>query len=259
MQTSHAARFNELLYMLTWRDIKVRYKQSVMGFLWAILTPLLVIGAGIVVRVGLARYSGKVLTRDEIMSLMVRAVPWTFFVSALRFGTNSLLGNSSLVTKVAFPKSVFPLSAMLCSCFDFVIASTALVVVLFILGWFPSVHVLWAIVLLSILAALVAGLTLLLSAANLFFRDVKYLVEIILTYAIFLSPVLYDASFVGEWQWLLMLNPMSPVLEGLSAAVVYHRMPDPWWTAYSALVAAIFLLIGVRTFRKLEPRFAESI
>jgi ABC-type polysaccharide/polyol phosphate export permease len=259
MDILRLTRFSELLYMLTWRDIRVRYKQSIMGFLWAILTPSLVIGAGVLVRLGLARYAGREISTEEIMSLMVRAVPWTFFVAALRFGTNSLISNTSLVTKVAFPKEVFPISAILSSLFDFAIAGAALLLIIFAMGWMPSLHVLWAVILLLILTSFTAGLTLLLSAANLFFRDVKYLVEIVLTYAIFLTPVLYDASFVGEWQNVLMLNPVAPVLEGLANSVVFHRNPDPLWTAYSATVSVIALVVGYWSFIKLEVKFAESI
>jgi len=259
MSILRVSHFSDLLYMLTWRDIRVRYKQSLMGFLWAILTPSMVVGAGVLVRVGIAKYAGRELSIDDILSLMVRAVPWAFFVSALRFGTSSLLSNTSLVTKVAFPKEVFPLSAIVSSFFDFAIATAALLVLFLIMGWTPTLHALWFFVLILILVAFTTGLTLLLSAANLFFRDVKYLVEIVLTYAIFLTPVLYEASFVGEWRDLLMLNPISPIMEGLADAVVHHRTPDAAWTAYSAGSAVLALVVGYWTFRKLEQKFAESI
>jgi ABC-type polysaccharide/polyol phosphate export permease len=249
----------ELLYMLSWRDIRIRYKQSAMGFLWAILTPTLVVGAALVVRVGVARLRGDAVTNEDISSIALRAITWTFFSSAVRFGTNSLLGNSSLVTKIFFPREVFPLAAMMSSLFDFAIAGAAALVLLVILGWVPSVHVLWAFIFLYTLMAFTAGLTLLLSAANLFFRDVKYLVDIVLTYAIFLTPVLYDASFVGKWQGLLMLNPLSPILEGLVQSVVRHQSPDPFWTMYGVVVATVVLVMGYWSFKKLETRFAESI
>jgi ABC-type polysaccharide/polyol phosphate export permease len=245
--------------MLTWRDIRVRYKQSVMGFLWALLAPALVVAAGVVVRIGLARFTNVSISTDEVSSIVVRAVGWTFLISSLRFGTFSLISNTSLVTKVPFPRETFPLSAVLSSLFDSCVASLAMVIALFFLGWRPTVHVLLAIVPLLTLAALATGMTLLLSAANLFLRDVKYLVEIILTYAIFVTPVLYEASFVGSWERYLMINPMSSVLEGLAATVVYHRGLDPFWTAYSAIVAALVLGVGLAAFKRLEPKFAEAI
>jgi lipopolysaccharide transport system permease protein len=256
---AHVTRRSELLYMLAWRDIRVRYKQSVMGFLWAVLTPTLVVGAGIVVGAGMARYSGRSITFDHVAAIMVRAIAWTFFTSAIRFGSSSLLGNASLVTKVAFPRETFPMAAVLSSLFDFAIATTVLLAVLLFSGWAPSLHFLWAALLFGILIAFTTGLTLLLSAANLFLRDVKYLVEIILTYAIFLTPVLYDASFVGTWRNVLMLNPIAPIMEGLSVSIIGHRTPDLPWVAYSAAVAVAMLAFGAWSFKRLEPRFAESI
>jgi len=252
-------RFRELLYMVTWRDIRIRYKQSVMGLLWAILMPSLIVGAGVLVRLGGAKYTGATISVDDVASVMVRAVAWSFFIASIRFGTNSLIGNSTLVTKIAFPKEVFPVAATLSSLFDFAIASTAVLVVLFVIGWMPGLAALWAVPLIVELGMLTTGLALLLSAANLFFRDVKYLVEVLLTYAIFFTPVLYEASMLGKWSQLIMFNPIAPILEGLSDALVRNRAPDPGWAAYSLAVSSFCLLVGYRLFKQLEPKFAESI
>lgn len=253
------SRFGDLLYMLTWRDIHIRYKQSVMGFLWAILTPSMVVGAGVIVRIGVSRYSGQPISTNDLASVMVRAVAWTFFITSLRFGTNSLLSNIQLVTKVAFPKEIFPVSAVLSSLFDFSIAGFALLIALVVMGWLPSFHVLWTIPLMAMLVVFTAGLTMLLSAANLFFRDVKYIVDIILNYAIFFTPVLYDISFVGRWKNIVMLNPVAPVMEGLSNAVVDHVNPDPYWTTYTAVVSVVLFVYGYWQFKHLEYKFAETI
>lgn len=253
------SRFGDLLYMLTWRDIHIRYKQSIMGFLWAILTPSMVVGAGVIVRVGVSRYSGTPVSIEDLSSVMVRAVAWTFFITSLRFGTNSLLGNIQLVTKVAFPKEIFPVSAVLSSFFDFAIACSALLIALLVMGWVPSIHVLWAVPLMASLVLLTAGLTMLLSAANLFFRDVKYIVDIILNYAIFFTPVLYDISFVGQYENIVMLNPVAPVMEGLANAVVNHANPDPYWTLYTAVVGVVLFVYAYWQFKRLEYRFAETI
>ena len=245
--------------MVAWRDVRIRYKQSVMGLLWAILMPSLIVGAGILVRVGGAKYTGTTISFDDVASVMVRAVAWSFFIAGIRFGTNSLLGNSTLVTKIAFPKEVFPIAATLSSLFDFLIASAAVLLTLVVIGWVPTLHAFWGLFLVFMLVMLTTGLSLLLSAANLFFRDVKYIVEIMLTYAIFFTPVLYEASVLGKWRTLVMLNPMAPILEGLADTMVYGRMPEPQWMAYSFVVSAATLLIGYWLFKQLEPKFAESI
>lgn len=252
-------RNRELLYMISWREIRIRYKQSVMGLLWAVLMPIIITGAGVVVRIAASRVSGKPITGADISGIGVKALPWAFFVSALRFGTASLTANSSLVTKIKFPRLIFPLSSVLTSLFDMVIALPVLVLLLPFAGAKLSPSILWAPVLIFLLVIFTAGLCILFSAANLFFRDVKYLVEVILTFAIFFTPVLYDASVVGKWRSILMLNPVAPLLEGLNSGLVLGRQPDLAWLAYSTVVAILLFWGGIVFFRRLEPRFAESV
>src|SRR5690606_6790947 len=195
----------ELLYLLTWRDIRVRYKQSAMGLLWPRLLPLLIVGAGALVRIAAAKWSNTEVTPEDMASVMIRAVVWAFFISAIRFGTNSLLANSTLVTKIAFPKEVFPIAAVLSSLFDFAVAAAVIVIALLIIGVTPSIQALWMIPLLLVMSMQAIGLTLLLSASNLFYRDIKYLVEVFLTYAIFFTPVLYPVSMMGDWKNIILL------------------------------------------------------
>jgi lipopolysaccharide transport system permease protein len=249
----------ELLYMITWREIRIRYKQSVMGLLWAILMPVIITSAGVVVRIAASKVSGRPITSSDIGGIGIKALSWAFFVSALRFGTMSLTGNSSLVTKIRFPRLIFPLSAVLTSLFDMAIAMPVLLLLLPFVGVRPSVTMLWLPVLLVLLIVFTAGLCILFSAANLFFRDIKYIVEVVLTFAIFFTPVLYDAAFVGKWRPILMLNPLTPLLEGLNSSVIHGSPPDLPWIAYSASVSAALLWGGVNFFRGLEPRFAESV
>jgi len=252
-------RNRELLYMITWREIRIRYKQSVMGLLWALLMPIIITSAGLVVRIAVSKVSGRPITAADIGGIGVKALPWAFFVSALRFGTISLTGNSSLVTKIKFPRLIFPLSSVLTSLFDMAIAIPVLLVLLPFVGAQASWNVLWVPLLVIILVILTAGLCIILSAGNLFFRDIKYLVEVVLTFAIFFTPVLYDASVAGKWRTFLMLNPMTPLLEGLNSSVILGQPPDLPWLAYSAIVAVLLFWGGVVFFQRLEPRFAESV
>ena len=249
----------ELLLLLAWREIKVRYKQSIMGLAWAVLMPAIIVAAGVLVRVGLAQLTGGTVSLDDVASVMVRAVPWAFFAGTLRSGTNCLIANSSLVTKIAFPKEVFPIAAALSNAFDFMIAAAVVLLGLLAIGWRPTPEALWTFPLLAMLAMFTTGLTMMLSALNLFYRDVKYLVEVVLTYAIFVTPVLFPASLAGRWKPLVMLNPVAPVLEGLSDALIAHRVPDLNWVAYSAVASLAALFIGYTLFKWLETQFAERI
>lgn len=249
----------ELLLMLTWREIAIKYKQSVMGFFWAILMPCLIVLAGLIVRVGMARMSGTQLEADVIAGLMVKALPWAFFVSAIRFATNSLAANSNLVTRSNCPRIVFPLASVLSALFDMAIALVPLVVVLAIVGVPVTWAMLWALPLLALMVALVAGLGVLLATANLFYRDVKYIVEVFLTFGIFFTPVLFEASMLGTWQNWVMLNPLAPLLEGLYECVVRGRAPDLGWTAYSAAAALVVGALAALVFRRFEPIFADCI
>src|SRR5437867_7805429 len=247
MSTSLAelAARRDLLYMITWRGIRIKYKQSVMGMLWAILMPAVIVAAGVVVRYGFSLMAGTSLAPADVASVSVRAVPWAFFVSSVRFATTSLIANTNLVTKIYLPREIFPVAAMLSQLVDFGVASLVLLVVLTALGVGVSVQLLWVPVIVVILVVLTTGLGILLSAASLFFRDVKYLVEVVLTFAIFFTPVFYDAEMFGRWEGLLMLNPVAPLLEGFSNVIVKHASPPLAWLGYSAVVALLTLTIAM--------------
>jgi ABC-type polysaccharide/polyol phosphate export permease len=249
----------DLLYMITWREITVKYKQSVMGLLWAVLMPIVVIGAGLVVRLVFARLSGVALTSSDVAMVATKAVPWSFFVAALRFGTTSLITNPSLVTKIYMPRIVFPIAAIGSQLLDFAVASTVTVILLAVLGVGASIQLLWLPVLVLLLVLLAAGFAILLAAAALFYRDFRYVVEVLLTFAIFFTPVFFEASLLGRAAPLVMLNPVAPIIEGFGAVVVRHQTPQLLWLLYSAGVTIVLLLTALRSFWHFEPLFAESI
>ena len=249
----------DLLYMITWREIQVRYKQTVMGMLWAVLMPLVIVCAGLVIRVALAKVSETPLAWSDLTSVTVKAAPWAFFVSALRFGTNSLVANTDLITKVYLPRIIFPLAAVLSQLVDFLIAGAVVSLFLVVVRAGFSVQLFWLPVLLASLMVHAVAFAIVLSAASLFFRDVKYIVEVFLTFAIFFTPVFYDTSLFGRWAPLLLVNPVSPLLEGLATAVIQHRSPSLLWVSYSFVVTAVLITVAITTFRKLEPFFAESV
>lgn len=252
-------KYRELLYMITYRDIKVRYKQSIMGFLWAILMPILIVSSGIVVRYAYAIAAHAPLRTGDIAGVAVKSVAWAFVVSSIRFTCNSLTNNRDLVVKIYFPKEIFPMAAVLACFFDFLVASIALTVFLAFLGIGVSVYLLWIPVLLSTLMMFCVGAGMILSAGSLFFRDVKYIVEVFLTFGIFFTPVFYDVRMFGDRGKWLLLNPIAPLLEGLSASIVHHQPPDMRWYLYSLVFSLCLFLSGFVLFKDLEPAFAESI
>lgn len=245
--------------MLTYRDIKVRYKQSVMGFLWAILMPVLIVMSGVVIRYAYALAAHTPLQTTDIASVAVKALPWAFLVSSIRFSCLSLINNRELVTKIYFPKEVFPIATILAAFFDFVVASGALIVFLAVLnvGW--SVYLAWIPALLLTMVLLAAGIGMIVAAAGLYFRDVKFIVEVFLTFGIFFTPVFYDASMFGDKGKWLLLNPMGPILDGFGATIARHQSPDLPWFAYSLGFAMLTFVGGYVFFKHLEAGFAESI
>lgn len=251
-------KYRELLLMIAIRDIKVRYKQSLMGFLWAILMPLLIVSAGISVRYAYSIASHKPLDTQDILTVAIKSVPWAFLVSSIRFSCQSLIFNPNLVTKVYFPKEVFPMAAVLSQLFDLVIAGAVLLLVLAVAKIGLTLQLLWIGPLMLILTMLAIGIGLLVSAGALFFRDVKYIVEVFLTFAIFFTPVFYDVSMLGaKGRWLL-LNPVSPILEAFGS-IACGQAPHWAWVYYSLAFSVVVVVGAYALFKKLEPSFAESI
>jgi len=249
----------DLVYILTWREITIRYKQSVMGMLWAVLMPLVIVGSGFVVRYGFARVSGTPLQTVDMLAVATKAAPWAFFVAAMRFGTNSLITNSSLVTKVYMPRLAFPISAVFAQMLDFVVAGVVIACVLAIAQVELGPEALWVPALVACLILMVVSFAVVSAAAALFLRDVKYLVDIFLTFAIFFTPVFYDSSLFGKWAPVLLVNPISPLLEGISNTLVLHQPPSLPWVCYSFAFTALSTVGSLFLFTKLEPLFAESV
>ena len=253
------SRYRSLLYAIAYRDIRIKYKQSIMGFMWAILMPLLIVLVGILVRYAYSLASGSPVVLEDISGVAVRSVPWAFAVTAIRFGSNCLIGNSALVTKIYFPKEIFPIAAIGSSLFDFCIATIPLAILIAFAGGKLSVYLFWLPVLFLLLIMIITGTAFLTSAASLFFRDVKYLVEIALTFGIFVTPVFFTTDMFGEYGVYMMLNPLAAILEGIDACVIGAKPPDLFWLSYSFVFGIVAMVGGYSFFKRLEPAFAESI
>lgn len=252
-------KYRDLMFMLTMRDIRVRYKQAMMGFLWAIFMPMVAVASGVLIKKTMAVVSHRNIDLLGIVSLSVKVLPWTFFISSIRFSVQSLVGNSDLVTKIYFPRAVLPLASVMACLFDLSLGIVVLLVLLTSVGLGVSVYLLWVPLIVLLLIIYTVGLGLLLAAANLFFRDVKYIVEVILMFGIFFTPVFYDASAFGNWKPILLLNPMGSILESLNTTVVLKQMPDPFWMAYAAVSSLVMFYIGMVVFHDKEQLFAENI
>jgi lipopolysaccharide transport system permease protein len=203
-------------------------------------------------------------------------VGWAFFVGALGFATASLVGNSNLVTKIYFPREVLPLSSVCAQAFDTSIGLMTLVVILPFLGVRIHASFVWIPLLLLLLVLFTTGVSLFLSCANLFFRDVKYIVQIVLMFGIFFTPIFYEPAMLGaRGAHLAMLNPLTGILEGLRLAVVDGRdllhpitvvmkgvertVWEPWELGYSAACAIIGMIGATMMFRRLQHLFAEYV
>jgi ABC-type polysaccharide/polyol phosphate export permease len=177
----------------------------------------------------------------------------------VRFATASLTSNINLVTKIYFPREVFPVSAVLSNLFDFAVALVPLTIFLIFIDVGISIYFFWLPLIFGILIVFTVGMGLLLSCANLYFRDVKYIVEAILTFGIFFTPVFYEAEMLGRWNYVVLLNPVGSLLEAINAVVVQHASPNFFWLTYAGVMAALTFMTAWVVFKKAEPTFAENI
>jgi ABC-type polysaccharide/polyol phosphate export permease len=271
------ADHRNLLYQLTLRDVRIRYKQAIMGFGWALFVPILIVVSGFLVRLAMSYVSDTPVETASVAGIAVKAIPWGFFVGAIGFATGSLTSNVNLVTKIYFPREVLPLSSVLASGFDSLIGAATMVVVLPFLGVAPSVAMLWAPVLALLLFLFTAAAGLFLSCANAFFRDVKYIVQVLVTFGIFFTPVFFDAAMFGPvGAQVVMLNPLAPLLEGFRLCVVEgHDLLTPlvattaggqevlewtpWYLAYSTAWTVFGLIGSALLFHRSEFIFAEYV
>ena len=265
--------YRELLWQMVLRDLRIRYKQAIMGFAWVLFMPLVIVAAGFLVKYAMASMSGNPLQAAAFAGMTFKALAWSFFVGAVGFATNSLVGNIGLVTKIYFPREVFPLSAVVTQVFDSSIGSAVMAVLLFtFLDVGFSLQLFWAIPLILLLILFTMAAALFLSCANVFFRDVKYIVQVIISFGIFFTPIFYEPEFFGPTgSRLMMLNPLAPLVEGLRLAIVEHHnllvrwaadgvlIWSPWYLVYSAAWSVLGLLGAWLLFHKLEFVYPEYI
>lgn len=248
--------YRELLLRMTMRDLLLRYKQTVMGFGWAIFMPLINTAIFSVIFTRVARIDVGV---PYPVFAFCGLLAWNFFASSLRFSVSSLTGNPSLVTKVYFPREIFPFSAVIVSLVDFAVASSVLIALMA----YYRIGVGWALIFLPFVilvhVAFTAAMALLLAMANLFYRDVKYLFEIVISIWMFTSSVLYPVDLVGGRLGLfLTFNPMTQIIDAYRAVLLLAQPPTPLFFATSAATVAV-LVMSWLLFHNAEFKFAENI
>jgi lipopolysaccharide transport system permease protein len=251
--------YRELLTRLVWRDIVVRYKQTFFGVAWAILVPAF---TALVYVIIFGKFANFPDGGTPYPSLVIAGVlPMQYFASSLTGSSMSLATNLQLVTKVYFPRALLPLASVLVPMIDFLVGLPVLVGLMWYYGSWPSgIEIVFAplFMLLALVTALGAGF--LLSAINVRFRDVRYMIPVFLQVLPLLSGVMFAVDQIPEkWQWILSLNPMTTVIGGWRWAVLGANMPDPWQMAVGFTVAGLVFLGGLAVFRSSEPRFADTI
>lgn len=249
--------YRELLWVLTARDIKVRYKQTVLGAAWAIVRPVLTMLIFSVVFGTLAKMPSDGFPYPVFVYAAL--LPWTFFATAISTSGQSLVGSTNLVSKVYFPRLIIPLSSIGAGLIDLAISTAILLLMMLWYGVGWSVNLLAAPVLLMAVIFIALGVGTLLSALTVAYRDFTHLTPFIVQIWMYITPVIFPVSLVPErWQWLLYLNPMTGLIEGFRSAFLGKAF-DMQGLGISFLMAVVIFVVGITYFEKVERRFADII
>ena len=247
----------DLLYLFTIRDLKLRYQDTFLGFLWSLMKPL---ALGVVLSVALQTFVRIEVDEPYHLILLTGLFPWVWFQTSALLATASFAVNGPLIKKVPFPRFILPFATILNSGLHFLLTIPILIILLAIDGRYPDATWLIGIpMLVALQLALLMGIILVVASLNVFFRDLEHLVEVFLTLLFYLSPILYPLSKVPErWQPLLQINPMTSLIEAWRQLFMNNTLPgtDIW---PALLFAAASVLLGIMIFRRLEPGFAGAL
>ena len=249
--------YRDLLFVLTVRDIKVRYKQTILGILWVVIQPVFMM---VFFTLIFGRLAG--MPSDGVpypIFAYAGLLPWTFFSNALNSSANSLVGNSSLITKVYFPRMIIPIASVGAVLVDFVIAFGLLILLMFYygIGFSWNILMLPFLALLTALAAIGAGM--LMSALNVKYRDIRYALPFIIQIGMFATPIIYPSSLISEkWSWLLKLNPLTGIVEAFRSAI-FGKPFDFAALGISIFMIIIIMIYSIYNFRRMERGFADIV
>ncbi len=253
-------KFRELFYVLAWRDVAVRYKQTVLGILWALMRPFLTMVVFTVI-------FGKIAKLDSDSqvpySLIVFAglLPWQFFSSALSDSSNSIVGSTNLINKVFFPRLIIPVSSIIVTFVDFFVSFLILISMMIWYSFLPSWHILFLPIFILMVFAASLGPGLLLTTLNVKYRDFRYVIPFIVQIGLYISPVGFGATAIPEkWQLIYSLNPMVGIINAFRWSILGGDLSDIYQSLIISLIIIIFFLwIGIGHFRKMEKSFADLI
>ncbi len=252
-------RYRELFYFLSWRDILVRYKQTVIGIAWAVLRPFLTMVVFTIVFGKLAKLPSEGAPYPILVFSAV--LPWQLFANSLSEASSSLINNANLISKIYFPRLIIPASSVITSFVDFLISGTILILLMIWYQFLPGWRILTLPFFILIAFAASMGCGLWLTALNVKYRDFRYIVPFIVQFGLFISPVGFTSSIVPEkWRLLYSINPMVGVIDGFRWAIIGGETLIHWPGFFVSLsLVAILLVTGVRYFRKTEKTFADVI
>jgi lipopolysaccharide transport system permease protein len=251
-------RYRELMAFLAWRDVAVRYKQTVIGIAWALIRPALTLAVFVLFRRMVGVSQGDV---PDVILVLAAVLPWQFFSTALMETSTSLIGNTSLISKVYFPRLIIPVAAVATSFVDFFITLAMLAVLMIWYGVAPAPPLLALPGFILLAALLSLGLGLLLGALTVTYRDFRYVVPFLIQLGLFVSPIAFSTSQVPErWRTVYGLNPLVGIIDGFRWSILGGRTPlEPAWLLTSIAVTAGSLVFGMWYFRRMERGFADVI
>lgn len=249
--------YRELLYFLIWRDVKVRYKQTLLGAAWAIIQPL-------VLMIIFTYFFGRLVHVEtegipHAIFFYTGLTLWSYFSNAVISGASSLIGNTNLITKVYFPRLIIPSAAVGAGLFDFAIASVLLVGLLIYYRFAMTWGLLMLVPLIVLTTLFALAMSIWLAALNVKYRDVRYALPFLMQVWMFVSPIIYPSSLVpDEWRWMMRLNPITGITEGFRAAL-FGKAFD--WPAlgYASLATLVLLVYAAYSFKRMERHFAEFL
>lgn len=253
-------RYRELIFFLTWRDLKVRYKQTILGVAWAVIQPVMTMVVFSVFFGGLAGVPSDGIPYP--LFSIAGLLPWQLFDNAIRSASKSLVANRNMITKIYFPRIILPLSSVLASIVDFLVALPILIIMMIVYHYTPNIYILLIpfYLLLTVITAL--GVSLWFSAMDVLYRDIGYIVPFVCQIWMYLTPIAYGSGLISnpKWAFIYNLNPMVGVVNGFRSAFlgVYNAVPVQSMV-FSTIISIVILVSGLYYFRHMEKQFADLI
>lgn len=249
-------QYRELLKTNVKKEIRGKYKGSVLGVLWSFLNPLLMVAVYAIV----FPYLMRTTQENYLIFLITGIIPWIFFTTVVTSGCNCVWINGGIIKKVYFPREILPISVVLSALVNFLISCIIILIFVIFGGIGVSAQILWLPVIAIIQSALSLGLLFILSAINVYIKDIEYIVQFIMNLLFYATPIVYDVTMIPErFRWILYLNPMAHFLDAYRAIFYSKTMPDLKSLGIIGIISFLVLIIGYRIFKKLEKGFAEEV